>query len=78
MVLADEPTGNLDAHSARVLMDLLKELNERKRVTMLIVTHNERVADYCHRRLYLDDGLLRRMPDDLMQSAAREGPGSHA
>jgi lipoprotein-releasing system ATP-binding protein len=59
VVLADEPTGNLDAHSAMALMDLLKGLNERKQVTMLIVTHNERVAAYCHRRLYLDDGLLR-------------------
>jgi predicted ABC-type transport system involved in lysophospholipase L1 biosynthesis ATPase subunit len=59
VLLADEPTGNLDVHSALALMDLLKGLNERKQVTMLIVTHNERVAAYCHRRRYLDDGVLR-------------------
>jgi putative ABC transport system ATP-binding protein len=59
IVLADEPTGNLDSHSAKVLMDLLKEINLRKQATMIIVSHNERVAAYCDRRLYLDDGLLK-------------------
>jgi lipoprotein-releasing system ATP-binding protein len=59
VVLADEPTGNLDSHSAKVLMDLLKEINLRKQATMIIVSHNQRVAAYCDRRLYLDDGLLK-------------------
>ena len=62
IVLADEPTGNLDFHSAQILLDLLKGLNAAKQVTMLIVTHNERVAALCDRRLYLDDGRLADRP----------------
>jgi lipoprotein-releasing system ATP-binding protein len=59
VVLADEPTGNLDSHSAQALMDLFQDLNARKRVTMVIVSHNERFAQRAHRRFYLDDGLLK-------------------
>jgi len=59
VVMADEPTGNLDAHSAQALMELFLDLNARKQVTMLIVSHNERFARMAHRRLYLDDGLLK-------------------
>jgi lipoprotein-releasing system ATP-binding protein len=59
VVLADEPTGNLDSHSAQTLMDLFQDLNARKRVTMVIVSHNERFAQRAHRRFYLDDGLLK-------------------
>jgi lipoprotein-releasing system ATP-binding protein len=62
VIMADEPTGNLDAHSAQVLLNLFKELNARRNVTMLVVTHNERVAALCSRRLYLDDGVLTERP----------------
>ena len=59
IVLADEPTGNLDFHSAQVLLDLFRNLSVQKKVTMLIVTHNARVAELCNRRLYLSEGILR-------------------
>jgi lipoprotein-releasing system ATP-binding protein len=58
IVLADEPTGNLDRNSAEILLSLLEHLNETKRVTMLIVTHNEMVANFVHKRYYLRDGKL--------------------
>jgi lipoprotein-releasing system ATP-binding protein len=59
VVLADEPTGNLDPHSAQALMELFRDLNSRRQATMVIVSHNERFAQMAHRRFYLDDGLLR-------------------
>ena len=59
VVLADEPTGNLDPHSAQALMELFKDLNSRRQATMVIVSDNERFAQMAHRRFYLDDGLLR-------------------
>jgi len=59
VVLADEPTGNLDPHSAQALMELFKDLNSRRQATMVIVSHNERFAQMAHRRFYLDDGLLK-------------------
>jgi len=58
IVLADEPTGNLDRNSSEMLLSLLKRLNETKGVTMLIVTHNEMVANFVHKRYYLIDGKL--------------------
>jgi lipoprotein-releasing system ATP-binding protein len=59
ILLADEPTGNLDFHSSQILLDLFRALNAEKKVTMLVVTHNDRVAALCNRRLHLDEGILR-------------------
>lgn len=58
VVLADEPTGNLDAASTEVLLDLVQDLNERRQVTMLVVTHNPAVAGRAGRRLRLFDGRV--------------------
>jgi putative ABC transport system ATP-binding protein len=56
ILLADEPTGNLDSHMGAEIMDLLKGLNETERTTIVMVTHNRRLADQCHRIIRLFDG----------------------
>lgn len=58
MVLADEPTGNLDRESAAQVLDLLAEINREEKTTFLISTHDERVAERCSRRLLVLDGQL--------------------
>ena len=58
MVLADEPTGSLDSHAARMLLTLLTELNERLGATILMVTHDAFSASYCRRILFIRDGTL--------------------
>jgi len=58
VVLADEPTGNLDAASARTLMDLLVQLNEKRNMTIVLVTHSRDVAARARRRLGMADGKL--------------------
>ena len=58
IILADEPTGNLDRTSAESVMDLLAELNNRFGKTVLIVTHDPAVAVRARRVLHLDKGLL--------------------
>jgi putative ABC transport system ATP-binding protein len=58
LLLADEPTGNLDVATGRSVADLLFQLAERERMTMIVVTHNEELADRCTRRLRLERGLL--------------------
>jgi lipoprotein-releasing system ATP-binding protein len=58
IVLADEPTGNLDATSTDALLSLLKKLNQDKKVTILTVTHNPSVVEYASRRLWLRNGKL--------------------
>ncbi|MBD3401873.1 ATP-binding cassette domain-containing protein [candidate division GN15 bacterium] len=58
IVLADEPTGNLDTTTGRALHDLLLRLNSRNKITFLIATHNEELANGCNRRLTMVDGRV--------------------
>lgn len=61
IVLADEPTGNLDATSTESLLTLLKNLNQNKKVTILTVTHNPNVVNFASRRLWLKNGKLQEI-----------------
>jgi lipoprotein-releasing system ATP-binding protein len=58
ILLADEPTGNLDAATGSVVEDLLLELNRTRGVTLIIVTHNQALASRMGRRLSLHDGMI--------------------
>ncbi|SNZ09930.1 lipoprotein-releasing system ATP-binding protein [Persephonella hydrogeniphila] len=58
LLLADEPTGNLDSVNTQIVMELLKELNEKNNVTMVIATHDKEVAEFCDRIIFLKDGKL--------------------
>jgi putative ABC transport system ATP-binding protein len=58
IVLADEPTGNLDSASGKEIIDLLKRLNEEKGVTLVIVTHDPYIASIMERTIYLKDGRI--------------------
>jgi lipoprotein-releasing system ATP-binding protein len=58
LVLADEPTGNLDTHTADELFALLGEINRELATTFLVVTHDPRLAARCHRRVELVDGQI--------------------
>lgn len=58
LLLADEPTGSLDARTGQVVLDLLFELLQKYRQTALIVTHSQEVASRCHRVLTLRQGQL--------------------
>jgi putative ABC transport system ATP-binding protein len=58
LVLADEPTANLDSETATQLMDLLRELNVHHKVTFLIATHDERVMRYAKRLIRMQDGKI--------------------
>ena len=58
LVLADEPTGNLDTHSADDVFALLREFNRRQHTTFLVVTHDPRLAARCDRIIELVDGCI--------------------
>jgi lipoprotein-releasing system ATP-binding protein len=59
LLLADEPTGDLDEHTADTLHDLLREMHRERGLTSVIATHNPRLAAACDRVLRLEDGRLR-------------------
>ena len=67
LVLADEPTGNLDTHSADDVFALLREFNRRQHTTFLIVTHDPRLAARCDRIIELVDGHI--VADQAVASA---------
>lgn len=58
IVLADEPTGNLDSKAARNVMELLEKINNEEKVTTMMVTHDPVAASYCHRILFIKDGVI--------------------
>lgn len=58
ILFADEPTGNLDAHTGNTIIDLLFQLNQEKHTTLVLVTHDERLAQRCARRIRLEAGRL--------------------
>ncbi len=67
LVLADEPTANLDSHSSDSLMELFVELNQNHKTTFVIATHDQRVMAYAKRLIRMLDG---RIVDDIDQQAA--------
>jgi lipoprotein-releasing system ATP-binding protein len=58
LLLADEPTGDLDSKTSESIHTLLKEVHRSQKLTSVIVTHNERLASICDRVLHLEDGRL--------------------
>jgi putative ABC transport system ATP-binding protein len=58
LLLADEPTGDLDAASAQEILTLLQRLNQEHRKTIIMVTHDPHAAERAHRIMHLDKGRL--------------------
>ncbi|MCE5363770.1 ABC transporter ATP-binding protein [Pseudomonas anguilliseptica] len=58
VLFADEPTGNLDSHTGERISDLLFELNQERGATLVLVTHDERLAHRCQRLIRLEGGHL--------------------
>ncbi len=58
IVLADEPTANLDSKTGGAIIDLMRDLNERERTTFLFSTHDQRVMDHARRIVRLEDGRV--------------------
>lgn len=58
LILADEPTGNLDSASALTIMDSLVKVNKKAKKALIIVTHDPLVASYCEKILFLKDGSI--------------------
>jgi putative ABC transport system ATP-binding protein len=58
LILADEPTGNLDSRTSSEVMNIFKSLNEEKGMTMIMITHEPDIAAWARARIHLKDGLI--------------------
>jgi len=59
ILLADEPTGNLDWKTGTKILELIQDLHQRKGLSSILVTHNEKVARFCHKAYLMDNGDLK-------------------
>jgi putative ABC transport system ATP-binding protein len=60
VILADEPTGNLDTHTGAEIISILATLHAEQGSTMIMITHDEKVAHHCRRIIHFEDGLIKR------------------
>ena len=63
ILLADEPTANLDLHTGREILGILRRLNEEQGVTIICATHDHRMMDICDRLMWIRDGQIERLAD---------------
>jgi putative ABC transport system ATP-binding protein len=70
ILLADEPTGNIDSHTSREVMDLFRQLNEEDGITIILVTHDQDVARHARRTVVLRDGQVICDSTDFARAAA--------
>jgi putative ABC transport system ATP-binding protein len=72
LVLADEPTGNLDGATGRIVIDCLFEEQARRGSALLLITHDPELAGRCDRRLHLEDGRIVGEEHSLLRRAGRQ------
>jgi len=63
LILADEPTGNLDSRTSLEIMKIFQDLNSEKGITIVVVTHSSEISDYAKRLVVFRDGKIK---DDLL------------
>lgn len=68
LIIADEPTGNLDSKNSHEILEIFKELNEKEDVTILMVTHDSMIASYSSKLVYIQDGKIAKTIERKDQS----------
>ena len=71
LLLADEPTGNLNSKQGEEIMDLFLKINEEEKVTIIQVTHSEKNAEYGHRIIHLLDGRVELITEKPVKQVSR-------
>jgi ABC-type lipoprotein export system ATPase subunit len=72
ILLADEPTGNLDSHTSEEVLQLFDKLNKEQGITIILVTHDFNIARHAKRIIHISDGAINgRLPDEIYSGGSR-------
>jgi ABC-type lipoprotein export system ATPase subunit len=72
ILLADEPTGNLDSHTSEEVLQLFDKLNKEQGITIILVTHDSNIARHARRIIHISDGAINgRLPDEIYSGDSR-------
>jgi putative ABC transport system ATP-binding protein len=58
VLFADEPTGDLDSKTGKQVMELIKKFHEETKTTIIIITHEQDIADYAQKQIKIEDGII--------------------
>jgi ABC-type lipoprotein export system ATPase subunit len=72
ILLADEPTGNLDSRTSVEVMEILQKLNDERGLTIVLVTHEHDISNFCKRAVVFRDGKIRKDEPIMNRAIARE------